>query len=409
MGNYNELPISKNFLIVPNPEKNEFIISFLVRLKKLNAYPSLNSIIKTIFDKNINLSLLIKGEFGGLEIAQFTNLTIDDVNNMRINSKEFYETINVILCPICIQFKKYISLECYNSNTICPIHLIPYTNKCLNCGEIISWDANDFEICHYCKKPVSTNFFKYLIPIESFKDFSVIFFIYKNLLNYNPYSYGGISLRNINNYVIGLNNSIEFLNNPEKHIIKHIREIFFYFTKRYENTKVIYNEIIIYIFKILNLINLYKNIDINIRNTLSDIIGEHAISEILIDYQNNYFKYCLNGAQIYYKSEKTLTLTHTGVMKILNINYDFLLLVLEIFEISYDENFIDIYNFVIFMKKILRRVDQIEYSDKYVYFNGLAQECKRKILENNIILFYNFNYDNGLYNIKIKEKDLKKL
>ena len=51
---------NRKFLVIPIPEEDEFILSFLNRIKIANAYPSLNSVIKTIFDK---LSLKSKHVF----------------------------------------------------------------------------------------------------------------------------------------------------------------------------------------------------------------------------------------------------------------------------------------------------------------------------------------------------------
>ena len=50
---------NRKFLVIPIPEEDEFILSFLNRIKIANAYPSLNSVIKTIFKKTTRKKILI--------------------------------------------------------------------------------------------------------------------------------------------------------------------------------------------------------------------------------------------------------------------------------------------------------------------------------------------------------------
>jgi hypothetical protein len=76
-------------LIIPNPEDNEFILSYLFRLKKLNAYYSLQSLLKVIFGKNINLTLLAKGDFDYSLISKSTNLSIGLIESMYLRNKDF--------------------------------------------------------------------------------------------------------------------------------------------------------------------------------------------------------------------------------------------------------------------------------------------------------------------------------
>lgn len=58
-----KLERNKSFLICPYPKKNEFILSYLARIKQFNLYPNLNSVLYTIFSKKINIIDISKGIF----------------------------------------------------------------------------------------------------------------------------------------------------------------------------------------------------------------------------------------------------------------------------------------------------------------------------------------------------------
>jgi hypothetical protein len=38
-----------------------------------------------------------------------------------------------------------------------PYSFHSYISRCLNCGKLINWDANDIEIYKYCNKSIATN------------------------------------------------------------------------------------------------------------------------------------------------------------------------------------------------------------------------------------------------------------
>lgn len=403
--NYHE---SKRFLIIPNPEDNEFILSYLFRLKKLNAYYSLQSVLKVIFGKNINLTLLAKGDFDYSLISKSTNLSIGLIESMCLRNKGFHLGHRAILCPLCIQLKKYISKDSYKINNLCPIHFIPYISRCLNCGKLINWDANDIEICQYCNKSIATNSYRYLISINDFSIFDKVLFVYENFFNYEVYSHGEFSSNSINSYVEGLRYSINFINDPSIYILHNIRKILFPSRKRFENKKVIYNEFIFLIFNVLDVLKFIENDNDVLLSNLSPFINGSAISEILTNYEKRYFDYCLSVRSVYYKSEKMLLLTHLAILKILNIDADFLCIILKVNDISYDEKFIDIYSFIEFTNKILKRIDNSKDFKNLYDFNGLSENLKLRILSENSILLYNFNYIDVLGKIMIRKDDIKK-
>mgnify|MGYP006199971699 CR=1 FL=1 len=65
---------NRKFLVIPIPEEDEFILSFLNRIKISNAYPSLNSVIRTIFEKKISNINIVKGNFDKSVFYKFTDL-----------------------------------------------------------------------------------------------------------------------------------------------------------------------------------------------------------------------------------------------------------------------------------------------------------------------------------------------
>lgn len=158
---------NRKFLVIPIPEEDEFILSFLNRIKIANAYPSLNSVIKTIFDKKINIINIVKGNFDKSVFYKFTDLAEDDINKLCITNKNnFYIVSCLLICPYCIKQNCYVSLTGYKRNAICPTHSIPYISRCPHCNKLLDWNAEKIEICKFCKISVYSNISDYIVEYD---------------------------------------------------------------------------------------------------------------------------------------------------------------------------------------------------------------------------------------------------
>ena len=74
-----KLERNKSFLICPYPKKNEFILSYLARIKQFNLYPNLNSVLYTIFSKKINIIDISKGIFDKKKLSEFTFIKENEI------------------------------------------------------------------------------------------------------------------------------------------------------------------------------------------------------------------------------------------------------------------------------------------------------------------------------------------
>ena len=79
---------NKKFLILPFPKEDEFILSYLLRLKKYNGYPSVISLIKIIFGENTKKIVLahLSETNNDAQIAINTNKEIigDKLENIQL-------------------------------------------------------------------------------------------------------------------------------------------------------------------------------------------------------------------------------------------------------------------------------------------------------------------------------------
>lgn len=90
---------NRKFLVIPIPEEDEFILSFLNRIKIANAYPSLNSVIRTIFEKKISTINIVKGNFDKSVFYKFTDLVEDEINKLCLTDQNnFYIVSCLWLC-----------------------------------------------------------------------------------------------------------------------------------------------------------------------------------------------------------------------------------------------------------------------------------------------------------------------
>ena len=175
---------NRKFLVIPIPEEDEFILSFLNRIKIANAYPSLNSVIKTIFEKKVSNINIVKGNFDKSVFYKFTDLVENEINKMCLtNQNNFYIVSCLLICPYCIKQHSYVSINGYRKNVICPTHSIPYISRCPHCNKLLDWNAEKIEICKFCKISVCSDISSYVVKHEGNITQSDIFIIHNDFFN----------------------------------------------------------------------------------------------------------------------------------------------------------------------------------------------------------------------------------
>ncbi|HAV5768657.1 TPA: hypothetical protein JI173_00100 [Acinetobacter baumannii] len=396
----------KKFLVTPQLKQDEFILSFLTRLKKSNAYPNLNSVIQTIFGEKISKINITKGNFNKIILSKTISHSIEKINNSCINTEDYYCVSNVFLCPICIENTKYISVSWYKKDSLCSIHKLPFISKCPHCQKKISWDADNFSKCMFCKEIYSKNIRKYIIPITNKQEQQNLYFVYKQILNYKVYSPDSIafSLEYLSN---GLKESLSFINNSNNEIDLFIRKIFF--RKNYPNLDIgpIVDEIIIFVGKI---IHLNSNLDCNKKDLLSIIekyINTKTILKIKYDIDNHLFDYYKNYKSRGLLHEHNFSLSIQNISNILNLN---IFCVEQLFKSSTnDKEYIPIQDFFEFCIYLSKKSTNIDLDQNYYYLSDLESTLQIRLIRSHLSLLYNFNIKSVLKDVKICKHEISKM
>lgn len=402
----NKSNFNKKFLVIPIPEEDEFILSFLNRIKMVNAYPSLNSVIKTIFEKKVSIINMVKGNFDKSVFCEFTDLVEDEINKLCITNKNnFYIVSCLLICPYCIKQQSYVSLNGYRKNVICPTHSIPYISRCPHCNELLDWDAEKIEICRFCKTSVYSNISDYIVEYDEKITHSDIFIIYNDFLNFKGLSPSRSEQYSLNNLYKGLRNSIDFLIQPDSFIIKEFRELFIRTDIRFPNYKTVRYEFFLLVFRIVGLINSISLVGLKIRESLSNIVGFELVDNI----SNNYDKELYNFLN-YYNGNFAQREVDLNIKKILNTTDDVSNLVINKYFEKYDkENNIKLEDFIHFCKSLSKNINFEDIKDDFVFLHDFLPSKQLELLDKifySTTFLYNFNYEEILAGVKIKKLDL---
>jgi len=397
---------NRKFLVIPIPEKDEFILSFLNRIKMANAYHSLNSVIKTIFEKKINIINLVKGNFDKSVFYKFTDLVEDEINKLCLTEKNnFYIVSCPIICPYCIKQQNYVSLNGYRKNVICPTHSIPYISRCPHCNKLLDWDAEKIEICKFCKTYVHSNISDYIVECDEKISHSDIFVIYNDFLNLKGLSPSRSEQYSLNNLHTGLRKSIDFLIKPDSFIIKEFRGLFIRTDNKFPNYKTVRYEFFLLIFRIIRLINSISLIGLKVRECLSNIVGFELVDNIL----NNYDKELYNFLN-YYNENFGLRKVDLNVRRILNVTDDVSdLIINKYFEKNDKNNTIKLECFIHFCKSLSGNLSFKDINDDFIFLHDFLPRKQLELLDKTFYgptFLYNFNYEDVLLGVKIKRKDL---
>lgn len=402
----NKSNFNKKFLVIPIPEEDEFILSFLNRIKMVNAYPSLNSVIKTIFEKKVSIINMVKGNFDKSVFCEFTDLVEDEINKLCITNKNnFYIVSCLLICPYCIKQQSYVSLNGYRKNVICPTHSIPYISRRPHCNELLDWDAEKIEICRFCKTSVYSNISDYIVEYDEKITHSDIFIIYNDFLNFKGLSPSRSEQYSLNNLYKGLRNSIDFLIQPDSFIIKEFRELFIRTDIRFPNYKTVRYEFFLLVFRIVGLINSISLVGLKIRESLSNIVGFELVDNI----SNNYDKELYNFLN-YYNGNFAQREVDLNIKKILNTTDDVSNLVINKYFEKYDkENNIKLEDFIHFCKSLSKNINFEDIKDDFVFLHDFLPSKQLELLDKifySTTFLYNFNYEEILAGVKIKKLDL---
>lgn len=402
----NKPNFNRKFLVIPIPEEDEFILSFLNRIKMANAYPSLNSVIKTIFEKKINIINIVKGNFDKSVFYKFTDLVEDEINKLCLTEKNnFYIVSCLLICPYCIKQHSYVSLNGYRKNVICPAHSFPYISRCPHCNKLLDWDAEKIEICKFCKTSVYSNISNYIVKYDEKISHSDIFIIYNDFLDLKGLSPSRSEQYSLNNLYKGLRKSIDFLMQPDPFIIKEFRELFIRTDIRFPNYKTVRYEFFLLVFRIVGLINSISLVGFRIRESLSNIVGFELVDNIT----NNYDKELYNFLS-YYNENFGQRKVDLNVKKILNTNDDVSGLIINKYFEKYDKyNNIKLEDFIHFCKSLSKNLSFEDVKDEFIFLHDFLPSKQLELLDKifySPTFLYNFNYEEMLAGLKVKKLDL---
>ncbi|USA44933.1 hypothetical protein NDN11_09300 [Acinetobacter sp. C26M] len=402
----NNQNFNRKFLVIPIPEEDEFILSFLNRIKIANAYPSLNSVIKTIFKKKISIINIVKGNFDKSVFYEFTDLVEDEINKLCItNNNNFYIVSCLLICPYCIKQQSYVSLNGYRKNVICPTHSIPYITRCPHCNELLDWDAEKIEICRFCKTSVYSNISDYILEYGDKITHSDIFIIYNDFLNLKGLSPSRSEQYSLNNLYKGLRKSIDFLTQPDYFIIKEFRGLFIRTDIRFPNYKTVRYEFFLLVFKVIGFINSTSSVGLKIRESLSNIVGFELVDNITNNYDKEFYNFLS-----YYNENFGQRRVDLNVKKILNTSDDVSELIINKYFEKYNKNnIIKLEDFIHFCKSLSKNISFEDINDDFIYLHDFFPSKQLELLDKIFYgptFLYNFNYKEVLMGVKIKKVDL---
>lgn len=402
----NKPNFNRKFLVIPTPEEDEFILSFLNRIKMANAYPSLNSVIKTIFEKKMSIINIVKGNFDKSVFYEFTDLVEDEVNKLCITEKNnFYIVSCLLICPYCIKQHSYVSLNGYRKNVICPAHSLPYISRCPHCNKLLDWDAEKIEICKFCKISVYSDISSYVIKYAENINQNDIFIIYNDFLNLKNRSPNRCVQYSLKNLYKGLDESVAFLMKPDYLILKEFRELFIRTDVRFPNYKTVRYEFFLLLFKIIGLIKSISSVGFEIKKSLVSIVGFELVEDIFNNYDREFYNF-LN----YYNGNFGQRPVDINVKKILNTNEGVLNLIINKYFEKYDKNNkIKLEDFIHFCKSLSKNLSFEDIDDDFIFLHDFLPSKQLELLDKIFYgptFLYNFNYDDILEGLKIKKSDL---
>lgn len=316
--NDNKATYDNKFLLIPKPKEDEFILSYLNRIKEENAYPSLNLVLKIIFGDKIKILAVVKGEFNKLTLSKYVGINENLIDKLCItDNNKFYCLSCIFVCPYCIKEEKYVSISSYQKNAICPVHLIPYINRCPHCNKLLDWNAEKIERCRFCKNYINSNIEKYVLRYKETIHQRDIYFIFNIFFKLTINSPSRNNLYNLEYLSLGLQKSIDFINDPEQILLENFRKLFVQLNFTYPNFRAIRYEFYLMIFNIVKITNKI-HYGIRILNCLNSIIDVNFIDEIIKNYDQEFHWFINNYNQSF--EIRKIKFNIRNISKILNLD-----------------------------------------------------------------------------------------
>lgn len=399
------------FLVIPNPKENEFILSYLNRLKIENGYPSLKLVIKIIFGSKIKILDVVKGNFDKSALIEFVGVNESLIDKLCITDNDkFYCLSCILVCPYCIAEEKNVPISAYQKNAMCPVHVIPYISRCPHCNKLLDWNAEKIEKCHFCKNYINSNIEQYVLRYAQNIPQNDIYLIFNIFFKLTINSPSRNEFYNLKYLSLCLQKSIDFINNPEKKILERFRKLFIQIKVTYPNFRAIRYEFYLLIFNLIKIANEIHD-GSRIINCLNNIIDVNFINKILKNYDQEFKFFINNYNQIFEKKE--LNFNVKNLCKILNLENKVINILLDEKIIILNENKeVNFDDFIYFCKSISRNLNIDDIDDKFVYFRSLHWRTQKYIFNSFLyspFYLYNFNYDEMLLNLKINKLDLNSI
>ena len=395
-----KLQYNSKFLVRPLPFENEFILSYLERLRYENYHSTIASVCLTIFKTKISLLDMVKGNFDMPLFCQFTSLESNQVKNMCITDDDFYVSTNLFLCLPCLIENKYVERNFYKKNAICHKHLVPIISRCPYCNNLFEWSTLNKSNCKKCFKKIEMDP-QYTLNLDVSS--AEIFHTYTKILKYKKYQPNSISF-SLRNFVKNFNSSNNFLINKDNEFEIFIRKI--YFRDRYLTC-----ELRTYAFDYLNfMISLeFFNKKYGFKY-IKNQIDKYSLLSLNDDIFNHNFNFNIDTTYLNMDYKKHFFLSLENCASILKIDSYLLRLLCKnkILNLHLDQ-YVDMFSLFHLCIMINRSSSTQNIDNDFVWFDDLQINEKIKFIwgvSRGVFLTYNFNIMGVFKDIKVHSNDL---
>lgn len=402
---------STKFLVRPAPLDDEYILSYLERLRIENGYSSIDLICKTIFGTKISLVDIVKGNFDKILFSTYTSLNFDEIKNLCITDNKYYVSANVYLCLECFKEVNYIKKDWYIRDYVCCHHKLPISCRCSFCNSLYSFNILNNYFCKKCHKNIfSGNLFR----LNTNKNISDIFKIFHNVFKFKYYSPNSLSY-STRYFSSCFNKSYDLLIN-KNNCFEFLLRKYLFMDRVY--SRQVSNFVTDYIFFLIEFEDIICTFDnIVFYNNLNEILRKYTIHELKIEITttlvtklDSYYFISHQGFLKKVDSGKYCFLSYANCANILVLQEWFInLLCRENILKCYDGVYVDIKSvFDLCVDIKVFSTEKYLISD-FIYFENLSVFDKIKVIKNlkfGMIILYNFNGFEVFNSIKIKINDL---
>jgi len=401
-------PFSTKFLVRPAPLDDEYILSYLERLRIENGYSSIDLICKTIFATKISLVDIVKGNFDKGLFSKYTNLDYEVINNLCITDNKFYTSLNVHLCLECFKEINYIKKEWYLKNYICNQHKLPIVCRCFCCNLLFSFGVLSSPVCKRCFNSIFINVNFKLNTSDHITD---VFNIFHKILNFKSFAPNSLSY-SARSFSVNFNKSYDFLINKNRCFELHIRKIFFNDRFYSKDVCIFVNDYIYFMININNIICEIKYDEFT--RGINGIIRKYSIQWISLGVENSLKSKLKFNYPIRFHNDDYIRyyfLSYENCVNVFLFDSVFIRLLCfnKVFRV-YNGLYIDIYSVLSLCINIKAYSTDVDLLYDYVYFKDLKYSDQLIVIKNlplGGVILYNFNCIDVFREVKIHVNDLK--